>query len=118
MSAALVTSLEVAGAVATVLAVGGALIRWGWRIGRNIARLVDAIIGEPARPGFEARPGVLERMSNVESAVGSHGDQITHVAAQTAENSRRVDVIEGLVHEIKGAVMAPSPPTPKGPTPA
>src|SRR5690606_12371332 len=50
-------------------------------------RLMDDLLGEPARPGVEARPGVLERLATIE-------ERLSTVAAL----ERRIAAIERELH--------------------
>lgn len=33
-----------------------------WPVARKISHFIDDVAGEPSRPGFDARPGLMERM--------------------------------------------------------
>lgn len=57
-------------AVGAVASVCGALFAWFWRKGlpaiRKINHFVDDMTGESARPGFDARPGLFQRLDSIE----------------------------------------------------
>lgn len=64
-----------------------------WRAGRAVAvfcsrlsRFLDDWYGEPARPGFPARPGVLERVASIEGQVGAFDRRMTGVEYELREN--------------------------------
>ena len=63
-SAALITA-----ALALATAVFGCVawtVRWAWKIMKRFIRLLDDFLGEPARDGMEARPGVMARLASAE----------------------------------------------------
>ena len=67
-------------ALGTVVVTGiGFCVRWFFRLLMRIVRLVDDYLGEPAREGVEARPGVMARIQSVEKSVA-------HVVAETSPN--------------------------------
>jgi hypothetical protein len=88
-------------AVAGVLvALGGigAAIRWLVVQLRKIGHLADDLLGEPARPGHAARPGLMDRVKTLEDRTaelkpnggGSIKDQITRVEQRLAAVERTV----------------------------
>lgn len=68
-------ALLVWGGAATVLAGVGTLLwrgaRGAARFGRRVDELVDDWMGEQERPGVPGRPGVLERVSQIEARLGA-----------------------------------------------
>lgn len=58
-----------------------------WRGLRKVNDFLDDWRGAPARPGISARPGAMERLSNVETSVSNNTAQVTLV-------SRRVQLVE------------------------
>lgn len=53
---------------------------------RRAARLIDDLIGEPERPGFVGRPGVLVRLAAIEG----HTADVADVRSILAEMAERV----------------------------
>lgn len=48
---------------------------------RKLTHFIDDVVGEPARPGVEARPGLMERLSVVEE---KQDEQSVSLAKQSA----------------------------------
>jgi hypothetical protein len=55
--------------VAGLAALAWRTVRAAVRAGRRASRALDDILGAPARPGTEARPGMLDRMTRLEARV-------------------------------------------------
>lgn len=73
-----------------VLALLGALAAAAWKglpSMRRFGHALDDITGEPARPGVDARPGLVERMANVEK----------HLTAGFDGHTKRLERIEAAV---------------------
>lgn len=61
----------------TLLALVGAFLRWVWPILRRVGHLADDLLGEPARPGVQRRPGLVERVANIETELRpNHGGSL------------------------------------------
>lgn len=58
------------GAVFAVSKLGSTIVNGS----RRASRLIDDLTGEPARPGFEGRPGVLARLSSIEHHAADVGE--------------------------------------------
>nr|MDT0658018.1 hypothetical protein [Micromonospora sp. DSM 115978] len=64
------------GVCALIIAVGGAAavlrraVAWVIRTVRKWARLADDLLGEPARPGHAAVPGLMERVASMDDRLG------------------------------------------------
>jgi len=90
-------------ALASILgAIGviGAAVRGVWRWGRRVNQHFDDLMGEPPRPGFEARPGVLERLKGIDVALDSLGARIGVVEQDTAQLRRNGGThLADAVHE-------------------
>lgn len=56
--------------------------RWTWRILRQIGHFLDDWLGEPARDGLAAKPGVMARLGSVE-------ESLAHVVAETKPDHGR-----------------------------
>lgn len=75
-----------------------------WPIGRKLGHL----IGEPARPGVEARPGLMERIANVEATqndMQSKPDAVHHDGFPHSGNSLR-DRVERIGRKLDNATAA------------
>lgn len=92
--------LEMAGgAAAIVTALGGAfaLGRGFARRGKGLANFLEDWNGEPARKGVPARPGVMERLANVEKELTLNGgrslkDTVVRMAGQLDRMAQPVTV--------------------------
>lgn len=65
--------------------------------------------GEPARPGVPEKPGIMERLSNQDEALGEICNRLTVVEKEVSYNSGStikdtVHRIDGSVNHIKGVV--------------
>lgn len=86
-------------------------------------QLKDGLLGEPARPGFDARPGIMERTANLEHQVSGLDGKLeagleeakSRIEKGLDETRRRVDSqfeeqkqlqhnLSEQVHEIKGVL--------------
>lgn len=70
--------IKLAGAITAGGAALGVIVwvmRGGWRMARRVQDIHGDLMGEPARPGVAARPGVMERMERVETALAQHIEQ-------------------------------------------
>ncbi|SDU42843.1 hypothetical protein [Jiangella alkaliphila] len=61
-----------------------------WRGTRRLGALVDDLLGTPARPGVEARPGLMERVAGVEATTSA-------TAAQLETTAGKVDTVHHQV---------------------
>ena len=74
--------LVVVGSFAGAAAAIGGACALIWRRFRGIAHLLDDLLGEPARAGVPARPGVMERLANQEVRVESIASQVQILQGQ------------------------------------
>jgi hypothetical protein len=62
------------GIITAMLATAAGIVRaliWAWRFTTKMVHLADSLLGEPAGPGIpEGRPGILDRLAGIETAVG------------------------------------------------
>ncbi len=83
-----------------------------WPVARRVVHLVDDLTGEPARPGVDARPGVMERLRQLDDATTEHGrvlaellpngggtikDTVDRIDARTEQLAQRVEAVERVV---------------------
>ncbi|WNI20296.1 hypothetical protein [Actinacidiphila sp. ITFR-21] len=97
-------------AIAAVLALGGLLWRLARplrRVVRRIEELADDWHGVPARPGVEGRPGVMERLSRIEHAMGA----VVHEVRPNAGGSMR-DAMD-RVDRRTASILGEPPPSPR-----
>lgn len=81
--------ISVAPWLAAVLIVVGAAVWSVRKLGPFVLKLVhfvDDVAGEPARPGFEARPGLMERLATVETKQDEQGAAIEIVRHEVTTN--------------------------------
>lgn len=100
--------------VGLVAALAGAL----WRLARRIDHLVVLtrdIMGEPARAGVEARPGVMERMAGQDSSLAEIAERVARIETAVTPNGgksahdalmARLDQIVGQVDDMRRALTA------------
>ena len=86
-------------AIALVAAVAGCIAwaaRWGWRILKRTTHFLDDYFGEPARPGFPDRPGVMQRLQSLT-------DDVARIQAQVIPNggSSLRDAVDHLAAGVK-----------------
>lgn len=93
-----------AAGTATLLAAGGGLIRLArgvWHLVQRAQRLMDDLLGEPARPGVDARPGVLERLAAIEERLSA----VAALELSVRSLSRRLEAVERELHPNGGASL-------------
>lgn len=100
------TAFMWAGGLGSVLALIGMLwqyvVRPITRLARFVGDLVDDIRGEPPRPGFEGRDGVLVRLSKIEATQAAQADQLARIEHELHPNGGsslrdRVDLVADAV---------------------
>lgn len=89
----------VTAALALVVAVTGCIawgLRWGWRVLSRITRFLDDFMGEPARQGVPARPGVMTRLQSLT-------EEVAKVQAQVIPNggSSLRDAVDRVSADLK-----------------
>ena len=84
--------VAVLGAIATAL---GFILRLVYRTARDLTDLR----GEPARPGFPARPGVLERLSANEAATTATRSEVSATRQDLAALSTQVGGLSRQIGE-------------------
>ena len=101
--------------VIAVLSTGSAVATWigvkVWPFVRKLNHFVDDVAGEPPRRGVPARPGLMERMSTVETDLrivkaevkNSHGsnlrDDLDRVEAQLQGHISEVEPLIRDLHD-------------------
>jgi hypothetical protein len=78
-------------AIIAALVVIGRSVAWLTGVLRKLSHLVDDLTGEPARPGFQGRPGLLVRVTSIEAGQEaieagqiSSGERLTAVEKRLA----------------------------------
>lgn len=89
--------LFVTATLAALIGLGKAGI-WVWDKLRKAGRLADDLTGEPARPGFPASPGVLERMAGIEAALAP-------VLTRLDSMENRLAAVEAQMHPNGGSTL-------------
>jgi hypothetical protein len=92
------TVAAVAGGVAAVWAFLARVVP----VLRRIGHLVDDLVGEPERPGHDARPGVMERLKELDQRTaelrhnggGSIKDAVHRIDSRVEGIDRRLAVVE------------------------
>lgn len=108
------------GAVLTALTIIGVAARVIGRMARRVGDIHDDWRGEPARPGVEARPGVMERLKTIEEEMRPNGGGSMRDAVNRLE-VRLTSVETKLAHYIEAQqpvnVNVNVPPSQLGGTP-
>ena len=76
-----------------------------WPLFRKLGHFLDDVAGEPARPGVEARPGLMERLARIEHEVfqnsgSSLRDRVDQTAQQVTEVSAAVQTVSYQLEEV------------------
>jgi hypothetical protein len=66
------------------LAVIGRLLLVLWRFSRKVGLFFEDWFGTPARPGFPAQPGTMERVGKLESGQREIRDQLQRIEPRPA----------------------------------
>ena len=96
MPAWITTFLAIAGGVATLC---GAVIavKQAIPIVQTIVGVFGDLAGTPARPGVEARPGVIESLANIKATQDAQGVQLAELKDTLTEQGRE---LAGVKHEL------------------
>lgn len=87
------------------------VLRKLWRLFKQLADFLDDVMGEPARPGVDARPGLMERVMRVEHELFPNSgkslrDQTNRMEQKLDRDNARItelsDQVEGVVDEVGG----------------
>lgn len=88
--------------VVTAVAVLAAAAKRTFSLLRRIGHFLDDWAGEPERPGVEARPGVLERLENIEDRLGAVEHEVRHNSDGSLKDAvRRIERIEQRLEELR-----------------
>jgi hypothetical protein len=85
-------------------------LRWSWRLATRIARFLDDFFGDPGVPGVRpARPGVMQRLAQLESGMQDIHDQVHlnsgHSMRDTVQRTEKlVDGLKAELRQIGGAL--------------
>lgn len=94
----------IAALTALVTALGGLLIAFK-KIAPNFKGLNDLARdwnGEPARAGVPARPGVMERLANLDDKLTTQGERLDTYAAVQGEHTEALAAIHHELHPNSG----------------
>jgi hypothetical protein len=96
-----------------VLAIAGWFLRGAWRGFRKAEQFLEDWNGIPADPGHERRPGVMERLAQLEHGMtdirgevhlnSGHSlrDEVQRTEAAVGELTVKLDKVEMTVNELK-----------------
>lgn len=113
--------LTIAGAVGVVAAALAALTKWVFRpiaqASKRIHHFFEDWFGEPPRPGFPGRQGVMSKLEDLEKRTArtewhvGNGDPkpLREIAADTAADVEQIKRRLGEVEDTVSGVTAPSP---------
>ncbi len=100
--------LGAAGGITVILAAIAAVwksVTWVHGRMRKIFRLVDDLAGEEPRPGFPGRPGLLTRVSSIETLQRAHGERLERGDSGFDEVRERLQRIEAELHPNGGGSL-------------
>lgn len=71
---------------------------------RKIMHFIDDVAGEPARPGVDARPGLMERVTSIELKQDEQADALEVVRHEVTTNhgSSLKDSVKGIELRLDG----------------
>jgi len=95
-----VLTLESAAIVATLGALGAAVAKV-WPVVRRLARFLDDVHGEPARPGQLARPGWGERLTRIEDGQDDTRRRLERVESGQIATLARVVRLESTTERVR-----------------
>lgn len=87
----------VAAAIGVLIAIGWKPVRWAWRTLVRLTEFLDDYFGHPARPGVEARPGVMVRLQSIEKIA----TEVRHETQLNGGNSLR-DTVQRTASDVAG----------------
>ena len=84
-----------AAVVAAILGIAKGL-QAAYRFLKKINNFIDDVIGEEARPGVEARPGIMQRLERIEHEVTTNSgssikDAVKRIEANQEEMKKKID---------------------------
>lgn len=102
------------GVILLLLALVAAIFLWRWggpRL-RRLGHLIDDLAGEPERPGSPRRPGVMERLQEVEDRTGelvrnsgtTMKDALDRLETRSARHDGRMEALDQRLHRIETRV--------------
>lgn len=91
------------------IAAGVFLWRWGGPRLRRLGHLIDDLAGEPERPGVTRRPGVMERLQEMEDRTGelvrnsgsSMKDSLDRLETRSVRQEARSEALDRRLHRIE-----------------
>jgi hypothetical protein len=104
----------ISAAIGTVVVIGGL----GWKFFRAIGQfvhMIDDMAGTRARNGVPARPGIMERLANMEASQSqlqvtqnAHTEQLNAMAKVNEDQSRVLNAVSHEVHFNNGSSVKDS----------
>lgn len=95
-----VLTLESA-AIVAALGVLGTAVAKVWPVVRRLARFLDDVHGEPARPGQPARPGWGERLTRIEDGQDDTRRRLERVESGQMAALVRLDRVESTTERVR-----------------
>ena len=101
---AFLEGLSVWTVVVWLIAIGAAfpIARKVWRLFKQLADFLDDVMDEPARPGVDARPGLMERVMRVEHELFPNSGK--SLRDQTNRMEQKLDRDNARITELSGEV--------------
>lgn len=63
-----------------------AAFKWVIPFARKVSHFIDDVAGEPERPGVPARPGLMERVTTIETTQEEHSKTLATVSHEVTTN--------------------------------
>lgn len=68
--------------------------KWLWQLFRRLSNMLDDMLGEAARNGLPARPGIVEELGIIKALLAGLVPQLEQLERRQAASERRLATIE------------------------
>lgn len=95
------------GSFGTFSVVVGGLIAKAWPLWHKADAVLSDLLGEDARPGVARRPGVMERLASVETAVSDQGTALSSLAAAQTQRATAEQEMAAEIADLRERLNQP-----------